>query len=255
MDPVPETTIGPANCLATLPVELIRAVLREMLPYHSITAYESTSNQPQVALSYVLSRSDLASVCQVSQRMHSLAIPFLYHTILLKSQRELLYFFRTIAEVPLYRELARVFIWTAMLSKHDFVFTEMVDLSTITLRSEAKDVDTSIFWHPKGQTEALVGVLGSMLALGGPKECPVSQILAAALAMVPEIRVLFLSIHTGCSIGPLPHPSVAMEITPEHDAISRLFRTWKCKFFLYDRISGFVKGYSRFSTGLTFDQT
>ncbi|KAI1257253.1 hypothetical protein MGN70_000293 [Eutypa lata] len=183
MDPVPETTIGPANCLATLPVELIRAVLREMLPYHSITAYESTSNQPQVALSYVLSRSDLASVCQVSQRMHSLAIPFLYHTILLKSQRELLYFFRTMAEVPLYRELARVFIWTAMLSKHDFVFTEMVDLSTITLRSEAKDVDTSIFWHPKGQTEALVGVLGSMLALGGPKECPVSQILAAALAM------------------------------------------------------------------------
>ncbi|KAI0156872.1 hypothetical protein GGR57DRAFT_462574 [Xylariaceae sp. FL1272] len=228
MDPVPKTTIGPANCLVTLPVELTQAVLREMLPYHSITAYESTSDQPQVARSYVLSRSGLASVCQVSRRMHSLAIPFLYHTILLKSHRELFYFFRTMAEVPSYREFARVLIWTAMLSKRDFVFMEMIDLSTTTLRSETKDVDTSILWHPKGQTEALVGILGSMLALGSPKECPVSHILAAALSVLPEIKVLFLSLHTGNSIGPLPHPPVVIEMTPEHDAISRLFGTSKC---------------------------
>jgi hypothetical protein len=69
-----------------------------------------------------------------------------YHTVLLKNQRELLYLFRIMIEVPSCRKLMQVFISAGKLSREDLVTVEKIDPSSMKLVSEANHVNTMVSW-------------------------------------------------------------------------------------------------------------
>ena len=101
--------------LLDLPGEVILRVLDRLRPTESVTSYDSTCTRPDVSRDFFQSRTSLTNVVLVSRLFYQLGTPYLYRTIILNSQREVLLLFRTIAKFPDRRPMVRSLAWVAVM--------------------------------------------------------------------------------------------------------------------------------------------
>ncbi|CAH0023228.1 unnamed protein product [Clonostachys rhizophaga] len=105
-----------------LPRELVVDVLEHLRPSGSLTTVESNCHYPEVELSFFTSRSSFASLCLTSKWMRSLAIEYLYRTVILANNLELLHFFRTISNNVSLRSMLTSFAWPVVLDIDEVEF-------------------------------------------------------------------------------------------------------------------------------------
>lgn len=120
--PLPKPWGGCHDSLTRLLPELFINILEQLRPLGSLTTYESSAARPKIQLDYIESRSAFTNLCRVSKSIRPYATRYLYHTILLKDQMELLYFFHTIANNRDLRLIIRSFAWAGVLSTDDANF-------------------------------------------------------------------------------------------------------------------------------------
>lgn len=104
--------------LLDLPGEVLLKVIDQLRPTKPVTSYHSTSKKPDVSRDFFQSRACLSNVV-VSRLFYQLGTPYLYRTVLLSHQIEVLLFFRTISTCPDRRPMVRSLAWVTVLSTDD----------------------------------------------------------------------------------------------------------------------------------------
>lgn len=200
--------------LLDLPPELLGNIWEELTPVGSITTSDSTGNRPQITASFLRSRGDLANLCRITPRLTEVATKFLYRTVLIQNQDELLNFLRTLATVPALRSLVRCFIWAGS-------FSSSSDILDVESYQKAKAIWQNTGW-PATDDEILIA---DLMGLNTPDTPLASYILGAVLGLIPRVKTLFLCVGRGSGAegGPEVNKGAREIVTIlEHDSISLL---------------------------------
>lgn len=100
---------GGTDFFSNLAPELIDMIFEELRPSGSITEPYSDEEFGEIRHPYLTARSVLSSLCVVSKRIHPFANRHLCRTVVIQSQKELLVFFCTLANIPELRLTVRSF--------------------------------------------------------------------------------------------------------------------------------------------------
>ncbi len=188
----PQHAAGPRDSsrglLSYLTLELYIEVLEHLRPLGSLTTNKSNAVKPEIRQGHVESRSDFANLCLVSKLHRPYATRYLYQTVLLKDQKELLYFFRTMASNPDLRPGVRSFAWAGVLST-DNTNAKSTRRRNAEMASLAPDCWASIGDWPSTPTGADIARL---MSIDGPGTLQTWRVLGAVLAMIPRTRSLFM---------------------------------------------------------------
>ena len=183
-------------------------ILEQLRPFGSLTTYESNAGKPEIRPDHSESRLAFANLCLVSKWIRPYAIRHLYHTVLLKDQKELLYFFRTIANNHDLRSTIRSFAWAGVLSTDD--------ANLDSTRRQEKEMDclapecwASIDWP----SSPIDFDIARLMGIDGPETLQSWRVLGAVLAMIPSIRSLFVL------LAHMPITPPRLPPCPEMDAI------------------------------------
>ncbi|KAG8156867.1 hypothetical protein KVR01_013280 [Diaporthe batatas] len=200
--------------LLDLPGEIILKVFQQLRPIEPVTSYNSTSKKPDVSRDFFQSRASLTNVVLVSRLFYELGTPYLYRTVLLSDQVEVLLFFRTISTCPDRRPLVRSLAWVTVLSTDD------TNRQSTMIRQHEADSLVVDCWDLIKDSWPLAQIdfrVAKLMGIYGPDTMETWRLLGAILALCPKIASLFL-LH-GCE--DVPEGSY-MRFSPEMRALEPL---------------------------------
>lgn len=126
--------------LVDLPENIISRILDHLRPTGSVTSFRSSSMRPDVSRDFFQSRASLANVVPVSRLFFKLGIPYLYHTVVLSNEIEVLQFFSEIARHPYRRSMVKSLAWVTVL------YTDDTNMQSAILRQRQADVIAASYW-------------------------------------------------------------------------------------------------------------
>ncbi|KAK1772811.1 hypothetical protein QBC33DRAFT_30463 [Phialemonium atrogriseum] len=204
---------GGCNFLANLSPETLMNILEQLRPFGSLTTYESNAGKPEIRPDHSESRLAFANLCLVSKWIRPYAIRHLYHTVLLKDQKELLYFFRTIANNHDLRSTIRSVAWAGVLSTDD------ANLDSTHRRDKEMDCLAPECWASIDWPSSPIDFdIARLMGIDGPETLQSWRVLGAVLAMIPRVRSLFVL------LAHMPITPPRLPPCPEKDAIWALIR-------------------------------
>ncbi|VUC29879.1 unnamed protein product [Clonostachys rosea] len=181
-----------------LPHELVVDVLEYLRPSGSLTTVASNCQEPEIDSSFFTSRSSFASLCLTSKWIHSLAIGYLYRTVVLASNLELLRFFRTISNNTRLRSMLTSFAWPVVLGSDEIEF----DGWDIFVNEVYPDLDpqswASIAWDNTEDQKSY-----NRMGLSKSIKAAYWQVLGGIFATAPNIKSIFV-FHPNHRIGMVP---------------------------------------------------
>ncbi|CAH0051333.1 unnamed protein product [Clonostachys solani] len=180
-----------------LPRELVVDVLEHLRPSGSLTTVESNCHFPEVEKTFFTSRSSFASLCLTSKWIHSLAIGYLYRTVVLASNLELLRFFRTISNNTNLRSMLTSFAWPVILGIDEVEFDGWDVFVTEVYPALDPECWASIAWDNQEDEKNYkrMGLRSSKAAYW--------QVLGAIFATAPNIKSIFV-FYPNHRIGMMP---------------------------------------------------
>ncbi|CAG9975190.1 unnamed protein product [Clonostachys byssicola] len=190
--------LSASSPIQRLPRELVVDVLEHLRPSGSLTTIESNCHYPDVEESFFTSRTSFASLCLTSKLMHSLAIEYLYRTVVLANNLELLHFFRTISNNTNLRSMLTSFAWPVILGIDEVEFDGMDLLVTEVYPDLDPKSWAAIAWHNQEDAEKYkrVGLSSSMNAAYW-------QVLGGIFSTTPNLKSIFF-FHPNHRIGMMP---------------------------------------------------
>ncbi|KAK7228020.1 hypothetical protein V2G26_000190 [Clonostachys chloroleuca] len=181
-----------------LPRELVVGVLEHLRPSGSLTTVESNCQYPEVEESFFTSRSSFAKLCLTSKWMHSLAIEYLYRTVVLANNLELLHFFRTISNNANLRSMLTSFAWPVVLDIDEVEF----DGLDIIVTEVYPDLDpkswAAIAWHNQEDAQKY-----KRMGLSNTIKAAYWQVLGGIFSTAPNLKSIFF-FHPNHRIGMMP---------------------------------------------------
>ncbi|KAH8881946.1 hypothetical protein GQ53DRAFT_772843 [Thozetella sp. PMI_491] len=176
-------TSNPSDVVSRLPPEIILRIFDSVQPVGSMSTYGATSEVSEISPDYLEARTTLSNAARASRMLCTLATEYLYRTVVLRSDMELLLFFRTLVISPRFRFRVKALAWAGdMAAQLEPVHTAIREL-WVSLGWPACDGDRSI--------AKSVGIAGADI----PRT---PRVLAALLAMVPKVKhlvVLFSAVR------------------------------------------------------------
>ncbi|KAH8897153.1 hypothetical protein GQ53DRAFT_818432 [Thozetella sp. PMI_491] len=176
--------------LAYLPPEIIGCVLRWLRPRGtSATSAKFKTEDPEWGTAVRQSRTALAAVCRTCRWALAIAKPMLYEEVALLDVTELVLFFRTLAADPGVRSNPVSFAWLGALASSDSEVTDCLEQPLLDhgtrMQQILEDTCLTTRW-PQREDERVA----TSLCLRGPETFYPSNILAAVLALMPNLRAL-----------------------------------------------------------------
>lgn len=160
-----EPSHGDDRPLPALPADVIINVLHHFTPTGPLTSYDSTAMRPDVSHDFLQWRVSLANFILASRLFYQVGTPFLYRMVLLSDQKEVLYFFRTIAKLSDRRLMVRSLAWVTVLSTDD------VNIQSTLLRQSQVDSISAECWDsireewPRQSIDSHVAEISKLLPL------------------------------------------------------------------------------------------